>query len=54
MRPGIEAIGEQRIAEVGQFDDKPGTGIAFQLDVEDAVGVVHQVRKLSAAVEEEI
>lgn len=44
----------ERIAEVGQFDDKPGTGIAFQLDVEDAVGVVHQVRKLSAAVEEEI
>ncbi|HEY9147585.1 MAG TPA: P-II family nitrogen regulator [Gammaproteobacteria bacterium] len=44
----------ERIAEVGEFDDKPGTGIAFQLDVEDAVGVVHQVQKLSAAVEEEL
>lgn len=44
----------ERIADVGEFDDKPGTGIAFQLDVEDAVGVVHQVQKLSAAVEEEL
>ena len=44
----------EKIAEVGEFDEKPGTGIAFQLDVEDAVGVIHQVEELSAAVEEEI
>jgi nitrogen regulatory protein PII len=44
----------EKIAEVGQFDDKPGTGIAFQIDVEDAVGVIHQVKELTAAVEEEI
>ncbi len=44
----------ERIAAVGQFDDKPGTGIAFQIDVEDAVGVIHQVEKLSAVVEEEL
>lgn len=44
----------EKIAEVGQFDEKPGTGIAFQLDVEDAVGVIHQVQQLSQAVEEEI
>lgn len=44
----------EKIAEVGEFDDKPGTGIAFQLDVEDAVGVVHQVETLSHVVEEEI
>ena len=44
----------EKIAEVGEFDDKPGTGIAFQLDVEDAVGVVHQVETLSQVVEEEI
>lgn len=44
----------EKIAKVGQFDEKPGTGIAFQLDVEDAVGVVHQVETLSQAVEEEI
>lgn len=44
----------EKIAQVGEFDDKPGTGIAFQLDVEDAVGVVHQVETLSHVVEEEI
>lgn len=44
----------EKIAEVGEFDEKPGTGIAFQLDVEDAVGVIHQVEQLSSAVEEEI
>ncbi len=44
----------EKIAKVGQFDEKPGTGIAFQIDVEDAVGVVHQVQQLSSAVEEEI
>ncbi|MFO7594245.1 MAG: P-II family nitrogen regulator [Pseudomonadota bacterium] len=44
----------EKIAQVGEFDDKPGTGIAFQLDVEDAVGVIHQVETLSHVVEEEI
>jgi nitrogen regulatory protein PII len=44
----------EKIAEVGEFDEKPGTGIAFQIDVEDAVGVIHQVKELTAAVEEEI
>ena len=44
----------EKVAEVGEFDEKPGTGIAFQIDVEDAVGVVHQVEKLSTVVEEEV
>jgi hypothetical protein len=39
---------------LADFDKKPGTGIAFQIDVEDAVGVAHQVEKLSQVVEEEI
>ena len=44
----------ETIAQVGQFDEKPGSGIAFQLDVEDAVGIVHQVQELSHVVEEEL
>lgn len=44
----------EKIAEVGRFDEQPGTGIAFQIDVEDAVGVAHQVETLSSVVEEEI
>ena len=44
----------ETIAEVGEFDDKPGTGIAFQIDVEDAVGVAHQVEQLAQVVEEKL
>lgn len=44
----------EHIAEVGQFDAEPGSGIAFQVDVEDAVGVVHQVESLTSKVEEEL
>ncbi|HEB95708.1 MAG TPA: P-II family nitrogen regulator [Sedimenticola thiotaurini] len=44
----------ETIAEVGEFDDKPGTGIAFQIDVEDAVGVSHQIEQLTSVVEEEL
>ena len=44
----------ETIAEVGEFEDKPGTGIAFQIDVEDAIGVSHQIEELSSIVEEEL
>ncbi len=42
------------IEHTGQFENGPGSGIAFSIDVEDAVGVSHQVRLLSELVEEEI
>ena len=44
----------ETICEVGEFDSVPGRGIAIQTDVEDAVGVSHQVAELKAAVEEEL
>jgi nitrogen regulatory protein PII len=44
----------EMIAEVGEFDNKPGTGIAIQIDVEDAVGVGHQVKELLEVVEGEL
>ena len=44
----------EKIESVGEFDKKPGTGIAFQINVEDAVGVAHQVEQLSEVVEEEL
>ena len=44
----------ETIARVGEFDERPGTGIAFQVDVEDAVGVSHQIAELTSVVEEEI
>lgn len=42
----------ERVAEVGEFDETPGTGIALQLDVEDAVGVHHQAMKLAETMED--
>lgn len=47
--PVLEAI-----AKAGEFDHKPGTGIAFSLDVDDAVGVAHQIEELTQEVEGEL
>jgi nitrogen regulatory protein PII len=44
----------ENIAAIGKFDEGPGTGIAFQLDVEDAVGVNLQINKLHAVVEDKL
>jgi len=44
----------EHIGEVGEFDAKPGTGIAVVIDVEDAVGVMHQSEELGGAVEEKL
>lgn len=44
----------ERISEVGNFDKGAGEGIAIQIDVEDAVGVAHQVEKLVNVVEDEL
>ncbi len=43
----------ETIAEVGKFREK-GAGIAFQIDVEDAVGVAHQVERLTPLVEDKL
>jgi hypothetical protein len=44
----------EHVRDVGEFDAKPGTGIAVQIDVEDAVGVIKQAEKLAGVVEEEL
>ena len=41
----------EHIGKVGKFDEKPGTGIAVTIDVEDAVGVIHQSKELGEVVE---
>lgn len=43
----------QRIAAAGEFDSQPGSGIAIQIDVEEAVGVASQIKKLAEMVENE-
>ncbi|QLE85163.1 P-II family nitrogen regulator [Shewanella sp. Scap07] len=44
----------ETICRIGQFDTNPGQGIAIQIDVEDAVGVAHQVELLSKEIEDQI
>lgn len=44
----------EHIGDVGEFDAKPGTGIAVLLDVEDAVGVLHQSAELEDIVGEQL
>ncbi len=44
----------EEICEAGGFEAYPGRGIAIQVDVEDVVGVSHQIRQLAEVVEKEI
>lgn len=44
----------ETIGQVGEFDQESGQGIAVQIDIEDAVGVAHQVEKLTKVVEDEL
>ena len=44
----------EKICDAGEFDAKPGTGIAVMIDVEDAVGVMHQVEQIEDLVEEQL
>jgi len=44
----------ERISQAAGFDKDPGKGIAIQIDVEDAVGVAHQIERLKGKVEEEL
>ncbi|VAW59963.1 Putative regulatory protein, P-II family [hydrothermal vent metagenome] len=44
----------EEISDVGEFDSGPGSGIAIQINVEDAVGVAHQIESLVSVVEGEL
>jgi len=44
----------EQVAIAGEFDETPGTGIAIQIDVEDAIGVRHQIQALTGAVEDRL
>jgi len=44
----------EHIGVIGEFDDKPGTGLAVQIDVEDAVGALSQAERLVDIVEEQL
>ena len=44
----------ERIADEAGFEDDPGSGVAFQIDVEDAVGLGGQIMCLMDEVEDKL
>ncbi len=44
----------ETIATAGEFDEKPGSGIAFQIAIEDAVGLQSQLEALKEEIEEQL
>lgn len=44
----------ERVAEAGDFDNRSGSGIAFQIDVEDVIGVKNQIEALAETVEDRL
>ncbi len=44
----------EKINDIGEFESSPGTGIAIQINVEDAIGVKHQIEKLTDVMEEKL
>lgn len=44
----------EEIAVVGRFNEEHGAGIAFQIEIEDAVGLKTQLHALSNEIEDQI
>lgn len=44
----------EEIARAGRFDEEPGSGIAIKIDVEDAIGVLHQAEEITQVIEEHL
>ena len=44
----------ETISAAGKFDDEPGSGIAFQFEIEDAVGMKTQAPTIMHEIEEQI
>ena len=44
----------ESIAECGRFEKEPGSGVAFQIDIEDAVGLGSQIKTIQQEIEDEI
>ena len=44
----------ERIEEAARLDAEPGAGIAFQLDIEDAVGLLTQLPTIQEELEHDL
>jgi nitrogen regulatory protein PII len=44
----------EEISQAAGFEEEPGTGVAFQLDIEDAVGLGSQIGTIEKEIEDQI
>lgn len=44
----------EALCKAGRFDDEPGTGIAFTIDIEDVIGLKRQIRTIEKEIGDEI
>ena len=44
----------EEIATEGAFEEKSGTGIAFQIAIEDAIGLSSQIPEIKHEIEDQI
>ena len=44
----------EAIARAGRFEEDHGAGVAFQIDIEDAVGLQTQIENIQREIEDEI
>jgi len=44
----------EAVCEAGGFESEPGAGVAFQIDIEDAVGLKSQIEKIQHEIEDEL
>jgi hypothetical protein len=42
------------IAVRGRFDEEPGTGVTFQIDIEDVMGLASQIKTIEREIEDEL
>lgn len=44
----------ETIAKAARFEEEPGSGIAFQIDIEDAVGLQSQIATIESEIEDQL
>lgn len=44
----------EAISKAARFEEDVGSGVAFQIDIEDAVGLTSQIKEIEKEIEEEI
>jgi len=44
----------EEVCRAGAFEEQPGTGMAFQIDIEDAIGLGSQIETIEKEIEDQI